>query len=109
LQHDFEGLFLFFLYFFFYLGCRRVSFSSDNVSVDLCRFVVDVISRPNNKTEAVADSVIGGTVVGTTGVASTTQIGVCCENVVIYYILRIVIKYMILLKIGMEFIIMCNY
>jgi hypothetical protein len=45
--------------------------------------VIETNERPLNKNEAVEDGVVGGTVVGTTGTVTATQIGVdnkCCNN-----------------------------
>jgi hypothetical protein len=80
LQHDFEGFFFLKVFFFniilFLLGCRRMV--SLNGTSDLCRFTseADTGVRPSNKTEAMRDSIIGGTVVGVTGTGAATQIGV---------------------------------
>jgi hypothetical protein len=63
--------------FFFLLGCRRI-LSPDGTS-DFCRFTSqsNMTSRPINKTQALGDSMIGGTVVGSTGGVAMTQIGMC--------------------------------
>lgn len=55
------------------IDCRRVPSTQGNG--DLCRFTANVTSRPTNKTEAVADAVVGGTMVSTTGAAAATQVG----------------------------------
>jgi ABC-type phosphate transport system permease subunit len=62
-------------FFFFFLDCRRIPHPSDN-GVDICTFSVNANWRPSNKTEAMTDTVMGGTLVGTAGTVSATQIGV---------------------------------
>jgi hypothetical protein len=86
LQHDFEGkYFLLYIinwmikieyikYLYNFLGCRRVKRSDDGI--DVCRFYIDGYSRPENKSTAMEDGMIGGTVVGSAGAVGTTQIGV---------------------------------
>jgi hypothetical protein len=82
LQHDFEGViyyfyFLFIIYFLlFFTGCRRVPSSIPGVY--LCRYInynENETARPLNKSEAMGDSVVGGTVLGTAGGATVTQVG----------------------------------
>jgi hypothetical protein len=87
LQHDFEGIRSSFLVDkcpnVYTIGCRRVPSTSG--SSDLCRFAVDAIDRPANKSEAVADAVVGGTVVSSTGAAAATQIGFKKFNLLCFY------------------------
>jgi hypothetical protein len=45
-------------------------------SSDICRFNGSVSVRAWSKEEAVAGSVVGGTMVSTTGAAAATQIGI---------------------------------
>jgi hypothetical protein len=65
--------------------------------LDLCRFTTegggDV--RPMNKTEAVEDAVIGGTVVSSTGTAAATQIGFIYTCVFLYLFIFIIIFYLL--------------
>jgi hypothetical protein len=43
--------------------------------IDVCRFYIDGHSRPQNKSAAIQDGMIGGTVVSSIGAVGTTQIG----------------------------------
>jgi hypothetical protein len=63
-----------YIYIVFIVGCRRIENGSGDGN-DLCSYRVNEKERPNNKSEAMADEVVGGAVVGTTGTVAATQIG----------------------------------
>jgi hypothetical protein len=73
LQHDFEGILNIMIK--DYLGCGVVWRSEDGVNV--CRFWNDgYVSRPENKSAAIQDGVIGGIITSSVGAIGTTQIGI---------------------------------
>jgi hypothetical protein len=65
------------------LGCRRVTHPS-NPNRDYCLYVVNVVERPLNKSQASSNEVVGGGVVGSTGAVAATQVGMCLLTIFIH-------------------------
>jgi hypothetical protein len=57
-----------------YTGCYRISHSSEK-NDDYCLFKNDSFSRPANKSQASSNEMVGGAMVGGTGVAISSQLG----------------------------------
>jgi hypothetical protein len=91
LQHDFEGNFFFGILFFYFLGCNirlfpsSSSTSSSDSNEQFCMFDSQTGERPATKGEAIESGMVGGSVIGTAGIVTASQIGMyVCMYVCIY-------------------------
>jgi hypothetical protein len=68
-----------------YLGCRRYSHHIYG-NGDFCKYDINGEHRPNNKTEATTEAVVGSSVVGGSAMIASSQIGLDCFFFLFFFV-----------------------